>query len=157
MPLVVYRICDSKYSDDLSGNGAKLYGGRWNSKGNTVIYCSGSKSLAVLELLVHTSINILPKQLRLITISVPEKIKIQDVSIKNLPGKWKVYPSPFQNQILGDKWLKSKSTLILKIPSVIIPSEFNFLINPLHKDISSIKIVNKEIFEVDDRLYKNIK
>ncbi len=79
MPLETYRICDSKYAEDLSGNGARIYGGRWNSKGTPVIYLSDSKALAVLELLVHTSINLLPQNLTLITLTIPDNNKNQRV------------------------------------------------------------------------------
>ena len=157
MPFEAYRICNNKYSDDLSGNGAKIYGGRWNSKGTPVIYLSGSKSLAVLELLVHTSINLLPPNLTLITLTIPEKVKIKEYKIKDLPDNWRIYPSPIQTQIFGDKWLKSNESLILKIPSVIIPSEYNILLNPNHDDIKKIKIVRKERFELDKRLLNIIK
>jgi len=155
MLLETYRICDSKYSEDLSGNGARIYGGRWNSKGTLVIYLSGSKALAVLELLVHTTINLLPQNLTLITLTIPDKVKIKEYKLKELPDNWRMYPSSIEAQILGDNWLKSKETLVLKIPSVIIPSEYNFLLNPVHHDINKIKIVRKEKFEFDKRLLNN--
>jgi RES domain-containing protein len=152
MSFEAYRICDNKYADDLSGQGARIYGGRWNSKGTAIIYTSGTKALAFLELLVHTSIYLLPKNLVLITISIPDKVKIKEYKIKELPDNWRTYPAPVQTQMLGDNWTKSKQNLILKIPSVIIPSEYNYLFNPIHKDIKKISIVKKEKFEFDKRL-----
>jgi RES domain-containing protein len=152
MSFEAYRICDNKYSDDLSGQGAKIYGGRWNSKGTPVIYLSCSKALAVLELLVHTSFNLLPQNLILITVLVSGNHKIKEYQINELPGNWRTYPAPVHTQMLGDDWIKSKETLFLKIPSVIIPSEYNFLLNPIHKDIKKISIIKKEKFEFDKRL-----
>jgi RES domain-containing protein len=153
MPIELYRICKSKYSDDLSGNGAKLFGGRWNSKGIPVVYTSGTKALAVLELLVHTPINLLPNNLKIITISIPDKTIIDEYIINQLPKDWKTYPSPLKNQLLGDKWIHNGKALVLKVPSVIINSEFNFLINPHHSDISKVRIIKKERFEIDERLH----
>jgi|WetSurMetagenome_2_1015567.scaffolds.fasta_scaffold151441_1 RES domain-containing protein len=157
MSFKAYRICDNKYSDDLSGQGAKIYGGRWNSKGTPIVYTSCTKALAVLELLVHASIYLLPQNLVLITISIPDKVKINEYKIKELPDNWRTYPAPVQTQMLGDDWIKSKETLILKIPSVIIPSEYNFLLNPIHKDIKRIRIIKKEKFEFDKRLLNTLK
>jgi RES domain-containing protein len=152
MPFKAYRICKNKYADDLKGEGARLYGGRWNSKGNAVIYASASKALAVLELLVHVIPNLIPHDLSLITLSVPDTINIKEYKIKDLPDNWRTYPAPLQTQMLGDKCLMSKESLILKVPSVIVPSEFNFLINPAQKDIKKIKILDKERFDFDKRL-----
>ena len=155
MSLEIFRICNGKYEDDLSGTGAKLYGGRWNSKGVPVNYFSSSKSLAVLELLVHSNINLLPDNLKIITLFVPSEIKIKTFNITELPENWKTYPAPIQNQILGDEWLNSNKNLILKLPSVIIPTEYNYLINPNHKDIEKVKIIQKENFRFDERLVNN--
>lgn len=152
-----YRVCNAKYADDLSGNGARIYGGRWNSKGIPVIYLSSSKALAVLELLVHTSINLLPQNLALITLSIPDKIKIKEYKIKELPENWRTYPSPLRTKTLGDNWIKSNETLILRVPSVIIPSEYNYLLNPVHKDMKKIKIIKKEKFEFDKRFLNLLK
>jgi RES domain-containing protein len=151
----VYRICKSRNAD-LSGEGSKIAGGRWNSKGYAVIYSSENRSLAILELLSHFTDYILPDDLVLLTISLPSDLDMEEIDPQVLPKNWKIYPGPIQLTEIGDEWLDRKETLILKVPSVIIENEFNYLINPLHKDIVKVKIVRKEKFIVDERLHKKI-
>jgi RES domain-containing protein len=150
--MIVYRICNTRYANDINGIGSKLYGGRWNNVGNAVVYSSSTRALAALEVLVHLP----PKNVKLmdfslVAIEVPENnvdeisyAKIKDELIRNgLNSNFK---------LIGDNWLKKNTTLLLKVPSVVIPEEFNFLINPLHKDFHKVKIKVTKLFRFDERL-----
>jgi RES domain-containing protein len=147
----LYRVCKRRNAD-LSGIGAKITGGRWNSPGNAVVYCSENRSLAALEYLAHFTDLIIPDELVLLSVSVPSDSPIQEIKLNTLPGNWRAYPAPAQLMELGDDWLRRNESLLLKVPSVIIENEYNYLINPSHRDIRKVKIVKKEKFNIDRRL-----
>ncbi|MEX0720738.1 MAG: RES family NAD+ phosphorylase [Balneolaceae bacterium] len=148
----LFRITRKKYAGDLSGEGARIYGGRWNRKGVSVIYTSGHESLAALEVLTHTSIADIPKDLEMLVLFVPDDIRCEEVSAEDLPENWRVYPAPQHLAEIGIKWALYKNSLLLKVPSVIIPTEFNYLINPIHPDFSKVSIKEIRAFSFDDRL-----
>lgn len=153
--MFVYRISKTKYINDLSGTGAKLYGGRWNEKGIPLVYTSSSISLAILESLVHFSFNMAPPDMSIATIYIPDNIFESSVDIKSfgkLPNSWNEnLPNPETQQFIK-KWINNKSSLILKVPSAINSREFNYLINPLHKDINLIILQDIVPFSFDKRL-----
>jgi RES domain-containing protein len=145
----LFRIISEKYADDLSGTGAKLVGGRWNSKGSPVIYCSENRALALLENLVRTPLTLLKSDLMIITIHVPDEIKaVKSILVKGHAD----YPASAETKKEGDWWVKKGKSLLIKVPSAIIPHEYNYLINPSHKDILKIKISHKEKLKIDSRL-----
>lgn len=148
----LFRISRKKYIRDLSGEGARKYGGRWNRKGVNVIYTSSHESLAALEVLVHSSINDLPTDLEVLTLSVPDHVTVEKITESMLPENWKIYPAPRLLGDMGTDWALSKKSLLLKVPSVIIPTEYNFLINPAHPDFSKINISKIRPFSFDHRL-----
>ena len=128
----VFRISKCDFIDDLSGTGAALYGGRWNSKGTYILYTAASASLALLETIVHTSS--FPKvDFCILELEIPEN-KILEMKVHQLPPDWKKFPSPSQLKKTGDNFCKDRKFLALKIPSVILPEEYNYLINPEHAD-----------------------
>ena len=153
--MLVYRISKTKYINDLSGTGAKLYGGRWNEKGIPLVYTSSSISLAILESLVHFSFNMAPPDMSIATIYIPDNIFESSMDIKSLgklPNSWNEnLPNPKTQQFIK-KWINNKSSLILKVPSAINSREFNYLINPLHKDINLIILQDIVPFSFDKRL-----
>lgn len=153
--MFVYRISKTKYINDLSGTGAKLYGGRWNEKGIPLVYTSSSISLAILESLVHFSFNMAPPDMSIATIYIPDNIFESSMDIKSfgkLPNSWNEnLPNPKTQQFIK-KWINNKSSLILKVPSAINSREFNYLINPLHKDINLIILQDIVPFSFDKRL-----
>lgn len=151
--MIVYRICQTEFSNDLSGFGARMYGGRWNKKGTPVVYTSETRSLCLLELAVHLPIPFASKNYSLVSIEVPDILALYQVSASELPQYWQTFPAPFSIQEYGDKLLKSDYPLI-KTPSAIVPAEFNFLLNPAHNHFDQIKIVNIEPFRLDERLIK---
>ncbi|MDP4264006.1 MAG: RES domain-containing protein [Bacteroidota bacterium] len=155
--MYLYRVVRHKYLYDLSGNGSKLFGGRWNSPGIPALYTSASKSLAVLESLTNTPPAILQNDFSILILEITGKILADEFQEKDLPKNWKVYPAPVNLAKMGDKWLLARRRLLLKVPSVVIPSEYNFIINPLHKDRKRVKIIAAERLELDTRVADNMK
>lgn len=149
----LYRITQGLYAEDLSGNGARLFGGRWNSEGVFALYTSSSRSLALLETLAHTPAKMLDaKTYYLITLSVPDKIPAQKILLSNLSHGWDAPDTrPFTKK-LGDHFLYDKTNLLLEVPSVLMPEEINYVINPLHADIRKVKIINKRRINFDKRI-----
>ena len=149
----VFRICKQRNAG-LTGTGAKITGGRWNSKGNAVIYCSENRSLAALEFLAHFTDYVIPDDLVLLSISLPTELKAEEMKLSKLPKNWRAFPAPQQLKRFGDDWVKKNSSLVLKVPSVLVENEFNYVINPAHDEIRKVKIVKKEKFGVDERFLK---
>jgi RES domain-containing protein len=152
--LLVYRITREKYANDLSGTGAKQYGGRWNSVGVPLLYTSSSISLSILEILVHLPKHLLPKDLVLITLEINEKASHLEILDTNLPKNWRHFPMPIATQKIGNIMVNENKCLFLKIPSIIVVSEINILINPLHKNVKQVKIQDIKPFSLDVRLFK---
>jgi len=150
----VYRITLAKHARDLSGKGARLTGGRWNPKDTAVIYTSESRSLAAMEFLVHVSLVNIPPELKIVTIEVPETIVPKQIDASGLPKDWRNSPAPFSLGDIGARWVSGQESLLLRVPSAVIPREFNILINPSHPDMKSVGIVEVESFMYDDRLHK---
>lgn len=148
--MFVYRISRTKFASDLSGEGARLYGGRWNPKGIPCLYTASSISLAVLEFSVHVNMDELPRALSVATIRIPDQF--HDLAIKDLPGDWNRWPSPASTRDLGGKLLTAQKELVIRVPSTVIPSEYNFLINPLHPQFRLVKLVSVEDFVFDVRI-----
>ena len=149
--MIVYRLTSGEFINDLSGKGAKLYGGRWNSFGLPALYTAEHISLAVLEILVHTKNLRTPLNYYLITIEIPENGSLASIDFKKMKRNWKDEPAYLQS--MGDEFLTSKQSLVLKVPSAIIEAENNFIINPAHPDLTKIKILKSENFIFDKRLY----
>lgn len=152
--MIVYRITKKEHSA-LDGMGG-LYGpGRWHKKGNLVIYTSEHASLAAWEKIVHvTSFENLPKNLLLVKIEIPEGIEIQSVPQNVLVKGWNSYPFALETVNYGTSFLQKKEHLALKVPSVIIPDEFNIILNPLHPDIRNCKVISTMPFVFDQRVSK---
>lgn len=147
----VYRISLAIYSTKLlaSGNPA-----RWNSKDVKMIYTAQSRALACLENIVHRDSKGLQKNFRIMEIGIPDEIKIEKIQETDLIADWKnFYKMPYTQQI-GDDWINNSKTAVLQVPSVIVSGDFNYLINPAHKDFSSIKLLSAVPFEFDSRIKK---
>ena len=149
--MIVYRLTSGQFSNDLSGNGAKLYGGRWNSFGLPALYTTEHISLAVLEMLVHIKHFRTPLNYFLITLEIPEQVSLVSIDYKKMKKNWKDDSSYLQS--MGDAFLTSKQSLVLKVPSAIVEAENNFIVNPAHPDLVKIKILKSENFIFDKRLY----
>lgn len=147
----LYRFSAKKYSLDLSGEGARLYGGRWNSRGFPVVYTSFTISLSLLELLVYAASYEEIKNNALMRLELPKDAE-QSVTEIKVKKEWQ--KDIAYSRFIGDSFLASKKTLLMKVPSAIIPEEYNILINPLHPDSKKIKIVSANPFHFDNRLFK---
>jgi RES domain-containing protein len=149
--MILYRISNQIYSQDISGKGAALFGGRWNSKGNHALYLSSHISLAVLEILVNYNYEqLMHTAFDIVTFEIKNDKSVE--SIRNLESNWR-YLAKYTKEI-GDQFLMSKSKLMLKIPSAIIETEYNYLINPEHIEFKKIKILNVNPLKLDNRLIK---
>lgn len=149
----VYRLIKDKYKDDLSGEGARKAGGRWNSKGIPMLYTSESRSLSTAEIAVHTPLGNIPLNYFLIEIEIPDSIKFIELKIEDLPKDWKALPHSNSTQLIGDKFISEQKLLMMKVPSVVVQEDYNYLLNPGHKLFSKIKILSSEPFDFDERLF----
>jgi RES domain-containing protein len=150
--MVFYRITKAAYARDLSGSGPRLYGGRWNPKDISVIYTSESRALAALEFFVHLSRAVILPGLSLVSVEVPESVSRKEVPLASLPRGWRAYPAPPELAIIGSTWIRSKESLLLRVPSVLMPPEGNFLINPAHPEMSRVRIIEVMAYTLDQRL-----
>lgn len=150
----VFRLARKKYPIELSGKGASLTGARWNSKGTEIIYCAQSRALAMAEVAVHLSLAILPSDFVMLTIEIPEAIFVEILNPLLLKEDWNVFPGTFETPFLGDDFVKRNQNAVLKVPSAVVQGDFNFLINPHHKDFAAIQIVAQIDFPFDKRIFK---
>ncbi len=150
----LFRFGLETYINDISGYGAKLYSGRWNNVGKPMLYTSSSPSLAMLEFICNASGIAKTTQTCLLTIKINGNIKIEELMVNDLPENWQNVPAPDSIKIIVDRWLQSNISLILKVPSAVMPVEFNFLINPMHQDFTKINIENIIKMDIDNRIIK---
>jgi RES domain-containing protein len=151
---VVWRMLTSRFADTaFSGEGARLYGGRWNLKGVPMVYTAGSQSLAVLEIMVQDE----PLRARYVMIpaTLPRNLKIERIAADQLPAGWRGLAAREQLQLIGSDWVKSGSSAVLAVPSCVIPAETNYLINPLHPQFARIEPGVPQEFLTDPRLRKS--
>ena len=149
----LFRIAKSGHIGDLTGEGARLNANRWNEKGVAVIYTSENLSLAALESLVHIGPIILaPPDLMYRSFDVPDDVKFTRVRLSSLPEDWDAMPFQDETSRMGSAWVRAGKTLMLRVPSVIVPGEYNFIINPRHTDFHKIKAGRPIPFTFDDRL-----
>ena len=151
--MILYRIASKAHARDLSGTGALLYGGRWNKKGISLLYTSESLSLAALEIVANLSSSKLNRDLNCVEIDFPDHLKI--TVPKKLPPKWNSYPYSSETVNMGSEFVE-KDGLCLKVPSAIIPSESNYLLNPNHDDFEYIQLMDARPLILDSRLIKNV-
>jgi Uncharacterized conserved protein len=153
--ITAWRIVKAKHqASAFDGEGARLAGGRWNSPGLAMVYTAQSAALAVLEMLVHLESRSLLSSYVLTPISFEKRLVLQ-LDRTRLPARWRAYPAVPQLQLLGDAWLKNGLSAVLEVPSVIIGSESNYLLNPVHVDFASIEVGPVQPFDFDARLMKS--
>ena len=151
MPLF-YRIVQEHWAAKaLDGEGARLYGGRWNSPGVAAVYLAESRALAALEILVHAPREALLLKWIVIELEVPESL-IDQVPSSKLPESWQLQPSSKQAQTFGTRWLRDYQNLSLLLPSVVIPQEHSLLLNPLNPHMRDLKPGKPKPFSFDPRL-----
>lgn len=149
----MYRIVKSRARvNDLSGTGAFLNGGRWNYEGTYALYTSEFRSLALLETLVHTEDEELPPNLYIISIEFSDDVPISILSEESLPLSWRSIDN-FNNRTIGNQILSMNKHLAIKVPSAVLPKEFNFILNPSFLDFEKIVSIQAvDLFEPDARL-----
>lgn len=151
--MIVYRLTKSIYANDLSGTGAERVGGRWNGRGLAMLYTSSSRALCVTEIAVHMPLGIVPNDYAMVTIELP-KTTLFEIKQTDLPKNWNSFPHSHHTQLIGDKFIRDGKHLTMKVPSAAVQGEFNYLVNPRHKDFSKVKVVATEPFRFDERLFK---
>ena len=151
--MILYRIGKPGFARDLSGAGAKLYGGRWNHEGIPCIYCAATRALSLLEYSAHVTLDSIPRSLSFTSFDVPDEL-VFAVKLSKLPTKWDGWPHPTPARDFGTKLLRENRHAVLQFPSAIIQQEFIYVINPLHGHMRAIKIIDVRNYSYDLRLKK---
>jgi RES domain-containing protein len=150
----VYRLVKSTYANDLSGTGAAMAGGRWNNKGRAVLYTSENTALALLEIVVNIPPMFRP-DLHLLKLDVPKE-KIIQFDSKQLPDNWFKYPAPRILAEMAEKHYLDPEILGIQVPSAIVHDQFNFILNPISSHFKEVKLLSKQPFIFDPRLYRKV-
>ena len=156
MTVSIWRIAveaPSYPANDMTGTGAKITGGRWNSPGTPMVYCSINIALATLETLSYIRASTLPLNRFLVQIDIPKEIWNLRNELNPLPGGWDALPSGITSRKSGDQWITSMESPLLVVPSVIAPDEQNVLINPLHPNSTKIKATTLKRWVFDTRFF----
>ena len=148
--MLLYRITNPIYANDLQGTGCLYTSGRWHYKGTRILYTSEHISLSKLEILANTPV--IPKNQVLVTLEVPEKASIKDLSAAELPVNWWQFPYPNVLADFTESWIKEDAFWIMKVPSAHSLTEFNYLLNPLHAQHALAKVISVEAIHFDKRL-----
>jgi RES domain-containing protein len=151
----VYRIERARYLNEaLKGLGSALSkGARWNSFQTRMVYSAASRALAILEIAVHLDLGQdLPNDRLILEIDIPDKLDLLKKESGSLPEGWNAIPPTKISQRIGDDFIRNENFAVLRVPSVIVPQEFNYLINPLHQDIANIQITDVQPLVLDSRL-----
>lgn len=150
--LTVWRLVTARFAESaFTGEGARRYGGRWNRKGVPLVYTSGTQSLAMLELLVQD--DPLRACYVMIPATIPKGVMIERVAVETLPADWRELAAREQLQTIGTAWAKQLSGAVLAVPSAVIPTEANYLLNPLRPAFAKIEIGKPQTFVTDLRLF----
>ena len=149
-----WRICRRRYAAEAArGKGARLYGGRWNSRGVRVAYASASLALAAVETFVNLEPNLRPADLVSIEGEISEAVEVEEVDLKALPVRW--YETRDESlRRFGDEWIEAGRTVALLVPSAAIGGEWNILLNPAHAEFSKVKFRQPEPFKFDARMFR---
>jgi RES domain-containing protein len=151
----VWRLVKKIYaSGAFSGDGARRYGGRWSHRGWRVVYTADTLSLAALELFVHLGRVHQGREFAVFRVRIPERPPVKKIENRNLPPEWRKHPALETCKDLGSAWLEKDAGLVLQTPSVVIPHQHKFLINPDHPTFKKIKIERLDVFSFDPRMWK---
>jgi RES domain-containing protein len=149
--LTVWRLTTARrVKSAFSGEGARLYGGRWNPKGVPIVYVAQTQALAVLEMMVQDEA--LAARYVMIPAQVPDAVAIERIEARSLPAGWRSMRHLETLRGIGAEWARSRRNAVLAVPSAVIPAETNFLLNPLHPDFRRIRIGKPAAFRLDPRL-----
>lgn len=149
----VWRLTSARYADSaFDGEGARLYGGRWNLEGDAVVYTAEHLSLAILEQLVHLRPQRQLAERVMIPADIPEKLAVRTLETDDLPGDWRTVEGHRRLKELGREWIDSAQSAVLSVPSAVVPRERNIVLNPNHPDFEHVDIHQPLPFEFDPRL-----
>jgi RES domain-containing protein len=144
---VAWRLLPKqRQRDAFSGEGARIAAGRWNPRGARAVYLSGSLSLAALEALLTTGRAALTITYTMFRVDIPAEVAVDSLVLEKLPANWRQQPPPESTRRIGGEWLARGAAAVLRMPSVIVPQECNFLLNPLHPDFGKLIISRPQIF-----------
>jgi RES domain-containing protein len=149
----VWRIASAAHVA-CDGDGARRYGSRWTPRGLPAVFTSATLSLAALERFVHIDPDLEPVDLVAIAVDIKTNIAIETVAVGDLPPDWRTYPAPPTLALVGERWLRESRTAVLSVPSVVVPDERNFVLNPNHPDFARLVINPSEPFSFDPRMWK---
>jgi RES domain-containing protein len=146
-----WRLTKTRYlATAWDGEGARRTGGRWNSVGTAVVYASGTLSLALVETLVHLPSGILPAYSAQ-PVEFGEAM-LAVLTVSDVPANWRADPPPPSTRTIGDNWVRAKGSAVLRVPSVVVPLESNYVFNPRHPDFARVTIGPPLPFPFDPRL-----
>ena len=155
MPLTLWRLVKARHATSaFDGEGARRYGGRWNERGTAIVYLGGTLSLAALETFVHLTAADARIAFAAIEVRVPDDLEIAFLAPDALPENWREEPPPEQTKALGTEWARRAQTLLLRVPSAIVPNEWNYLLNPAHAAVGRIELRPPTPFGFDERMWK---
>jgi len=149
----VWRIASAPHAT-CDGEGARRYGSRWTPRGIPAVFTSSTLSLAALERFVHTDPDLEPPDLVAISIDISDRAAIESIDVKTLPANWRAFPPPPGLVVFGERWFRASGTAVLSVPSVVIPHERNFILNPGHPEFTRLSIGPPEPFSFDPRMWK---
>lgn len=150
----LFRLHNKKYPVELSGIGASKFGARWNSKGTELVYLASSRALAMAEVVVHLNLSNLPSNFCMLTVYVSDSIGSTEIKNAELHADWNSFPETVVTQKIGDAFVAKKEFGLCKVPSAVVKGDFNYIVNPNHKDFEHIKIIQQDYFPIDSRLFK---
>lgn len=149
----VWRIASRAHAA-FDGEGARRHGSRWTPRGMPVLFSAATLSLAAPERFVHTDSDLEPMDLVAIPVEINDDIAIESVAVDTLPADWRTFPPPPALGSIGERWVRASRTAVLSVPSVLIPHERNFVLNPTHREFARLSIGRSEPFSFDPRMWK---
>ncbi|HXE11243.1 MAG TPA: RES family NAD+ phosphorylase [Bryobacteraceae bacterium] len=152
--MLVWRISKAKFAaSSFSGEGARLFDGRWNYAGIRMVYTSTSLALAAVEFFVHLDPSVMPDDLVSIKAKLPDNAKVERIDPASLPANWRKVDN---NQLrhLGSEWARKGSSLALLVPSAVMDDEWNVLLNPAHPDFAKVEVSPPQPFRYDERMFR---
>jgi len=149
----LFHLGSSRYALQLTGEGARLFGGRWNMKGDACIYTSGTRSLCLLEYAVNVQLDELPPELTMTEYALPDKL-CKMIARDDLPADWFSLPAPMSAKLFGSALLADPSCVCFAVPSAVVPAELNYVLNPAARQFNQLSVVGTELFTFDHRIKK---
>lgn len=147
----IFHLGNSRYARQLTGDGARLFGGRWNMKGDACIYTSGTRSLCILEYAANVQLDELPPELMMTEYLLPDEF-CKVIDITDLPADWHHLPAPMSTKFFGSALLADRSCVCFAVPSAVVPAELNYILNPAATEFHQVTIVATEPFTFDHRI-----